>query len=96
MTATTHGAGGGTRRARATRRQQTLYGTGTGGQVTAADNVTLTIEAGAFVALTGASRSGKSTLLLCRAAARRGAAGVPLPHLRIPGHRRHHAPQQQT
>jgi putative ABC transport system ATP-binding protein len=33
------------------------------GQVTAADNVTFTIEAGAFVALTGASGSGKSTLL---------------------------------
>ena len=39
------------------------YGTGTGGQVTAADNVTFTIEAGAFVALTGASGSGKSTIL---------------------------------
>jgi len=39
------------------------YGTGTGGQVTAADNVTFTIEAGAFVALTGASGSGKSTML---------------------------------
>jgi putative ABC transport system ATP-binding protein len=39
------------------------YGTGTGGQVTAADNVSFTIEAGAFVALTGASGSGKSTLL---------------------------------
>ena len=38
-------------------------GTGTGGQVTAADDVTFTIEAGAFVALTGASGSGKSTLL---------------------------------
>ncbi len=33
------------------------------GQVTAADDVTFTIEAGAFVALTGASGSGKSTLL---------------------------------
>ena len=39
------------------------YGTGQGGQVTAADNVTFTIEAGAFVALTGASGSGKSTML---------------------------------
>jgi putative ABC transport system ATP-binding protein len=39
------------------------YGTGQGGQVTAADNVTFTIEAGAFVAVTGASGSGKSTLL---------------------------------
>jgi putative ABC transport system ATP-binding protein len=39
------------------------YGTGQGGQVTAADDVTFTIEAGAFVALTGASGSGKSTLL---------------------------------
>jgi len=39
------------------------YGTGQGGQVTAADNVTFTIEPGAFVALTGASGSGKSTLL---------------------------------
>jgi putative ABC transport system ATP-binding protein len=38
-------------------------GTGTGGQVTAASDVTFTIEAGAFVALTGASGSGKSTLL---------------------------------
>jgi putative ABC transport system ATP-binding protein len=38
-------------------------GTGTGGQVTAAANVTFTIEAGAFVALTGASGSGKSTML---------------------------------
>ena len=39
------------------------YGTGTGGQVTAADDVTFTIAAGAFVALTGASGSGKSTML---------------------------------
>jgi ABC-type lipoprotein export system ATPase subunit len=35
------------------------YGTGQGGQVIAADEVTLTIESGAFVALTGASGSGK-------------------------------------
>jgi putative ABC transport system ATP-binding protein len=39
------------------------YGTGQSGQVTAADDVTFTIEAGAFVALTGASGSGKSTML---------------------------------
>ncbi len=39
------------------------YGTGQGGQVTAAEAVTFTIEAGAFAALTGASGSGKSTML---------------------------------
>jgi putative ABC transport system ATP-binding protein len=39
------------------------YGTGQGGQVTAADAVTFTVEAGAFAALTGASGSGKSTML---------------------------------
>jgi putative ABC transport system ATP-binding protein len=39
------------------------YGTGQGGQVIAADDVTFTIEAGAFAAITGASGSGKSTLL---------------------------------
>ena len=39
------------------------YGTGQGGQVTAADDVTFTIEASAFAALTGASGSGKSTML---------------------------------
>jgi putative ABC transport system ATP-binding protein len=39
------------------------YGTGQGVQVTAADDVTFTIEAGAFAALTGASGSGKSTML---------------------------------
>lgn len=37
-------------------------GTGQGGQVTAADEVTFTIEAAAFVVLTGASGSGKSVL----------------------------------
>jgi putative ABC transport system ATP-binding protein len=57
MTATTSGSGalelsGVTKR----------YGTGQG-RVTAADRVTITIEAGAFVALTGTSGSGKSTLL---------------------------------
>ncbi len=39
------------------------YGTGQSGKVTAAADVTFTIEAGAFVALTGASGSGKSTML---------------------------------
>jgi putative ABC transport system ATP-binding protein len=39
------------------------YGIGKDRLVTAADDVSLTIEAGAFVALTGASGSGKSTLL---------------------------------
>jgi putative ABC transport system ATP-binding protein len=41
------------------------YGTRTraGTRVAAADNISLTIEAGAFVALTGTSGSGKSTLL---------------------------------
>ena len=39
------------------------YGVGEGRLVRAADDVSLTIEAGAFVALTGASGSGKSTLL---------------------------------
>jgi putative ABC transport system ATP-binding protein len=39
------------------------YGTGQGTQVTAADDVTFTVEAGAFVALAGASGSGKSTML---------------------------------
>ena len=52
------------------------YGTGTGGQVTAADNVTFTIEPGAFVALTGASGSGKSTLLHMIGAIERPDSGV--------------------
>ena len=38
--------------------KRTGTGTGTGGQVTAADDVTFSIEAGAFVALSGASGSG--------------------------------------
>jgi putative ABC transport system ATP-binding protein len=52
------------------------YGTGQGGQVTAADDVTFTIEAGAFVALTGASGSGKSTLLHMIGAIERPDSGV--------------------
>jgi putative ABC transport system ATP-binding protein len=52
------------------------YGTGQGGQVTAADNVTFTIEAGAFVALTGASGSGKSTMLHMIGAIERPDSGV--------------------
>ncbi len=52
------------------------YGTGQGGQVTAADDVTFTIEAGAFVALTGASGSGKSTLLHMIGALERPDSGV--------------------
>jgi putative ABC transport system ATP-binding protein len=52
------------------------YGNGQGGQVTAADDVTLTIEGGAFVALTGASGSGKSTLLHMIGAIERPDSGV--------------------
>ncbi|HEY8044833.1 MAG TPA: ABC transporter ATP-binding protein [Streptosporangiaceae bacterium] len=52
------------------------YGTGQGGQVTAADNATFTIEAGAFVALTGASGSGKSTMLHMIGAIERPDSGV--------------------
>jgi putative ABC transport system ATP-binding protein len=52
------------------------YGTGQGGQVIAANNVTLTIEAGAFVALTGASGSGKSTMLHMIGAIERPDSGV--------------------
>ena len=49
---------------------------GTGGRVSAADEVTFTVEAGAFVALTGASGSGKSTLLHMIGALERPDAGV--------------------
>jgi putative ABC transport system ATP-binding protein len=61
------------------------YGTGEDGQdgqggqdtrVTAADNVTITIEPGAFVALTGTSGSGKSTLLHLIGALERPDSGV--------------------
>jgi putative ABC transport system ATP-binding protein len=52
------------------------YGTGQGGQVTAADQVTFTIEAGAFTALTGASGSGKSTMLHLIGAIERPDAGT--------------------
>ena len=52
------------------------YGTGKGGQVIAADDVTFTIEAGAFVALTGASGSGKSTLLHMIGAIERPDSGI--------------------
>ena len=61
------------------------YGTGQGGQVTAADNVTFTIEAGAFVALTGASGSGKSTMLHMIGAIERPDSGVIISN----GHRSH-------
>jgi putative ABC transport system ATP-binding protein len=71
MTATTPGNG-----ALELRGVRKRYGTGQGGQVTAADNVTLTIEAGAFVALTGASGSGKSTLLHMIGAIERPDSGV--------------------
>jgi putative ABC transport system ATP-binding protein len=55
------------------------YGTGQGGQggqVSAADDVSFTVEAGAFVALTGASGSGKSTMLHMIGAIERPDAGV--------------------
>jgi len=56
------------------------YGSGQGDQVTAADDITLTVEAGAFVALTGASGSGKSTLLHMIGALERPDAGVIISH----------------
>jgi putative ABC transport system ATP-binding protein len=72
MTATTPGSG-----ALELRGVGKHYGTGTGSaQVTAADDVTFTIEAGAFVALTGASGSGKSTLLHLIGAIERPDSGV--------------------
>jgi putative ABC transport system ATP-binding protein len=71
MTATTPGCG-----ALELRGVCKRYGTGTGGQVTAADDVTFTIEAGAFVALTGASGSGKSTLLHMTGAIERPDSGT--------------------
>jgi putative ABC transport system ATP-binding protein len=54
------------------------YGTRTrtSTRVTAADNISLTIEAGAFVALTGTSGSGKSTLLHLIGAIERPDSGV--------------------
>ena len=52
------------------------YGTGQGEQVTAAADVSFTVEAGAFVALTGASGSGKSTLLHMIGALERPDSGV--------------------
>jgi putative ABC transport system ATP-binding protein len=73
MTATTPGPGSGALELRGVTKR---YGTGEGGQVTAADNVTLTIDAGAFVALTGASGSGKSTLLHMIGAIERPDSGV--------------------
>jgi putative ABC transport system ATP-binding protein len=58
------------------KRYGTGTSTGTGGQVIAADHVTFTIEAGAFVALTGASGSGKSTMLHLIGAIERPDSGV--------------------
>jgi len=58
------------------KRYGTGTSTGTGGQVIAAGHVTFTIEAGAFVALTGASGSGKSTMLHLIGAIERPDSGV--------------------
>ncbi len=52
------------------------YGIGEGQVVRAADDVTLSVEAGSFVAVTGASGSGKSTLLHLIGAMERPDAGV--------------------
>jgi putative ABC transport system ATP-binding protein len=71
MTATTPGSG-----ALELRGVCKRYGTGGGEQVIAADDVTFTIEAGAFVALTGASGSGKSTMLHMIGAIERPDSGV--------------------
>src|SRR5215813_10251352 len=52
------------------------YGVGGDQQVCAADRISLTVEAGAFVALTGASGSGKSTLLHLMGAIERPDSGT--------------------
>jgi putative ABC transport system ATP-binding protein len=75
MTATSPGSG-----ALELRGVSKCYGTGTGGQVTAADEVTFTIEAGAFTAVTGASGSGKSTLLHMIGALERPGSGTIISH----------------
>jgi putative ABC transport system ATP-binding protein len=58
------------------RRVSKHYGIGKDGRVAAADDLSLTVEAGAFVALTGASGSGKSTLLHLIGAMERPDAGT--------------------
>jgi putative ABC transport system ATP-binding protein len=58
------------------RRVSKHYGIGKDQQVAAADDVSLTVEAGAFVALTGASGSGKSTLLHLMGAIERPDSGT--------------------
>ena len=52
------------------------YDTGSGSPVAAADDVSLTIEAGEFVGLTGASGAGKTTLLNLMGAVDRPNAGT--------------------